>query len=160
LGLGSGCLAARVCVCLAWMGIQVTVVRCEEINISGSFFRNKVRQYSFILRETIKRRSSPLAVFRTCIFPCLPTPAHAPRRPLQTQPNPCLDNNSSATTTSFTRGISSTLRSPVLSTTELLPVSFTRLSGVWCVDLPLICPLRWERFLRSFLSSFHVHLLP
>ena len=31
-------------------GQKIVVVRCEEINISGSFFRNKVRVGSFSIR--------------------------------------------------------------------------------------------------------------
>jgi hypothetical protein len=30
------------------MGQKVTVVRCEEINISGSFFRNKLKYHAYL----------------------------------------------------------------------------------------------------------------
>lgn len=45
---GKGHLLGRLASILAkeiLSGQKVTVVRCEEINVSGSFFRNKVRPY-------------------------------------------------------------------------------------------------------------------
>jgi ribosomal protein L13 len=30
------------------MGQKVTVVRCEEINVSGSFFRNKLKYHAYL----------------------------------------------------------------------------------------------------------------
>ena len=45
---GKGHLLGRLASIIAKQalnGQKITVVRCEEINISGSFFRNKVRRY-------------------------------------------------------------------------------------------------------------------
>lgn len=45
---GKGHLLGRLASIIAKQilsGQKITVVRCEEINISGSFFRNKVGQY-------------------------------------------------------------------------------------------------------------------
>jgi ribosomal protein L13 len=33
------------------MGQKVTVVRCEEINVSGSFFRNKLKYHDYLHSE-------------------------------------------------------------------------------------------------------------
>lgn len=33
-------------------GQRVVVVRCEELNISGSFFRNKLKYHAFLLKKT------------------------------------------------------------------------------------------------------------
>jgi hypothetical protein len=33
-------------------GQKVTVVRCEEINISGSFFRNKLKYHNYLHSES------------------------------------------------------------------------------------------------------------
>jgi large subunit ribosomal protein L13Ae len=50
---GKGHLLGRLASIIAKQilsGQKITVVRCEEINISGSFFRNKVRP-TFILSK-------------------------------------------------------------------------------------------------------------
>ncbi|KAJ1676619.1 60S ribosomal protein L16A, partial [Spiromyces aspiralis] len=47
-----GRLAATVAK-LILSGQRVVVVRCEELNISGSFFRNKVRFHKFLHKRTI-----------------------------------------------------------------------------------------------------------
>jgi large subunit ribosomal protein L13Ae len=33
-------------------GQKVTVVRCEEINVSGSFFRNKLKYHNYLHSES------------------------------------------------------------------------------------------------------------
>lgn len=51
---GKGHLLGRLASTIAKQalsGQKIVVVRCEEINISGSFFRNKVRRYLRVLSE-------------------------------------------------------------------------------------------------------------
>jgi len=55
---GKGHLLGRLASIIAKQilsGQKITVVRCEEINISGSFFRNKVRydSYELTLKHTL-----------------------------------------------------------------------------------------------------------
>jgi len=75
------------------MGQKVTVVRCEEINISGSFFRNKLKYHAYLHSAYLLELVQDVA-----------------------------DSQSD---------ISSTPKSPVLSTTEHPPGSSTRPSEEW-----------------------------
>lgn len=51
------------------MGQKVTVVRCEEINCSGSFFRNKLK-YADYLHSMSSRNASQRDVYRTSETEC------------------------------------------------------------------------------------------
>lgn len=61
---GKGHLLGRLASIIAKQvlsGQKIVVVRCEEINVSGSFFRNKVSNTSFIYREgRIDMGSAPI----------------------------------------------------------------------------------------------------
>ena len=41
-------------------GQKIVVVRCEEINISGSFFRNKVRSHIYLVMISVQSRPTQL----------------------------------------------------------------------------------------------------
>jgi ribosomal protein L13 len=53
--LGTDIVEADLEYLLTWqilMGQKVTVVRCEEINVSGSFFRNKLKYHAYLHSES------------------------------------------------------------------------------------------------------------
>jgi len=61
---GKGHLLGRLASIIAKQilsGQKITVVRCEEINISGSFFRNKLRYHNFLHKRHIvnPKKSGP-----------------------------------------------------------------------------------------------------
>ncbi|KAJ7917911.1 ribosomal protein L13 domain-containing protein [Mycena leptocephala] len=58
-------------------GQKIVVVRCEEINISGNFFRNKLRYHNFLHKRHIvnpQKRAGAAALARLKLFEGVPPP--------------------------------------------------------------------------------------
>ncbi|KAI6047561.1 60S ribosomal protein L13a [Pisolithus marmoratus] len=84
---GKGHLLGRLASIIAKQilsGQKIVVVRCEEINISGSFFRNKLRYHNFLHKRHIvnpkKSARGAAALERLKLFEGVPPPYDRKKR--------------------------------------------------------------------------------
>jgi hypothetical protein len=110
------CLTKPLSIQQILTGQKVTVVRCEEINASGSFFRNKLKYHDY-LHSTF--RLFPISICLFLISICL-----------------FLISIFLELTAALQNATLSTPKSPVLSTTEHPPESSSKPSEEWSPTRP------------------------